>query len=209
MPRSLPWASVLIAIGVAACGTVLQPPAGRSLTLPLISTEEMAGHFLLRQRIDYRFRERAGTFEAVVQKQCNQLLVIGLTPLGTRVFTIRQEGLEVSTTMPLGDEVWPFPPGFVLLDIQRAYLLELAGKRSDGPHELSIAGQPMTETWSGGRLVERSFPDSSTPSRGRVVVRYTPGIAPSRPAGRVNIVNEPYGYELDVVTLSRTQLDCP
>ena len=68
-------------MSLAACGTAPQAPAGRSPTPPLISTEEMAGHFLLRQRIDYRFRERAGTFEAVVQKQCNQLLVIGLTGL--------------------------------------------------------------------------------------------------------------------------------
>jgi hypothetical protein len=169
----------------------------------------MSGHFLLRQHIEYRFGERAGSFEAVVQKQCDELLVIGLTPLGTRAFTIRQEGLEVTTKTPLGSEVWPFPPSFMLVDIQRAYLLDLTRSRRDGLHQRSIAGQSLTETWSGGRLVERSFPDSSTPSRGRVVVRYTPGAGPSYPPHRVNLVNEVYGYELDVVTLSRTGLDCP
>jgi hypothetical protein len=57
--------------------------------------------------------------------------------------------------------------------------------------------------------VERSFPDPSEPSWGRLVIRYSPGIALSHPPHRVNVVNERHGYELDLVTLSRTALECP
>ena len=163
----------------------------------------------MRQRIDFRYGEQSGSFEAVIQKHCDELTVIGFTPFGTRAFSIRQHGTQVSVEshVPGG---WPFSPRYVLLDIHRSHFVPIP---EDPPHEgsreVSHGGVTILERWSAGRLVERSYRADPAGPAGSVVVTYVDGATARGQAGHVRLRNERYGYELDVTTVYRNELSCP
>ena len=185
------------------------PGAGLDPPGELVATEEIPGNFLMRQQIDFRHGEQSGSFEAVVQKHCDELTVIGFTPFGTRAFSIRQRGVEVSVESHLAG-AWPFSPRYVLLDIHRSYFVPIP---SDPPHEgsrqVSHGGGTILESWSAGRLVERSYRPRPGEPAGSVVVTYVDGATARAPARQVRLRNERYGYELDVTTVYGSELTCP
>ena len=58
----------------------------------LVSTQEIPGNFSIRQQLEYRHGEERGSFEAVLQKLCDEVVVIGFAPFGAPAFTIHQIG---------------------------------------------------------------------------------------------------------------------
>jgi hypothetical protein len=193
-------------------GCAVQGPAGEGdASAPfqaLASTREIRGNFSMRQQIDYRFGERRGSFEAVVQKRCDVLTLVGFTPFGTRAFSIEQRGREVSARTHVSG-TWPFPPHFILLDVHRAYLVPMPERPpADGFRELRHGAERVSETWAAGRLLERRFDRLDTGRPGPILVRYVDGSVPGAPAREIQIANQRHGYELDVTTLSRSELDC-
>jgi hypothetical protein len=193
---------------VLACASA-PPPAGLEPEGALVAADEIPGNFLMRQQIDFRYGEESGSFEAVVQKHCDELTVIGFTPFGTRAFSIRQRGLQVSVESHLAG-AWPFSPRFVLLDIHRSYFVPIPeNPPHEGTREVSHGGESILERWSAGRLVERSYrPDPAGPAGG-IVVRYVDGATARVPARHVRLHNERYGYDLEVITVFREELACP
>jgi hypothetical protein len=188
------WAARLIPLLLLACVS----PSGE-----LVTTDEIPGNFLMRQQIDFRYGEQSGSFEAVVQKHCEELTVIGFTPFGTRAFSIRQRGIEVSveSRLPGG---WPFSPRHVLLDIHRSYFVPISeNPPQEGTRETSHGRETILESWSAGRLVERRY------QPGSIVVTYVGGATAREPARRVRLHNERHGYDLDVTTVYRAELTCP
>lgn len=193
-------------------GCAVQGPAAESdASAPsegLTSTREIRGNFLMRQQIDYRFGERRGSFEAVLQKRCDVLTLIGFTPFGTRAFTIEQRGHDVSARTHVSG-TWPFPPHFILLDVHRAYLVPMPeSPPADGFRELLYGAEVVSEKWAAGRLLERRFDRFDADRPGPIIVTYVDGSVPGAPAREIHIVNERHGYELDVTTLSRSELHC-
>ena len=147
--------------------------------------------------------------EAVIQKYCDELTVIGLTPFGTRAFTIRQRGTQVIAES-LAPGAWPFPPRNILIDIHRIYFVPLpATPPAPGIREIPRGDEIMEERWESQRLVERSFRRASGDPPGRIVVTYRSGTTRDAPAPEVRLENEWYGYRLDVTTVSRSELTCP
>jgi hypothetical protein len=205
------WAARLIPVLLIACVSGQAPEPAASLEAPgeLVATAEIPGNFLMRQQIDYRYGEQSGSFEAVVQKHCDELTVIGLTPFGTRAFSIRQRGSEVSVESHLPG-AWPFPPRYVLLDIHRSYFVPIPkNPPREGRREIPHGDGSILESWSAGRLLKRSYRPPPGGSAGRVVVTYVGGATAREPARRVRLRNERYGYHLDVTTAYRTELTCP
>jgi len=112
-------------------------------------------------------------FEAAVQKQGDTLTVIGLSPLGQAGFVLTQDSagvrFENRTDMQL-----PFPPRFVLLDVQRTFFpwLPTTGPVSDGERSAVVDGERVVEIRSGGKLKERRFTRCDGMPAGDIVVRY-------------------------------------
>jgi len=201
--------AALAALG-AACAGGPSPPATRGAGgSGLVPTQEIAGNFLMRQQLAFRAGEERGHFEALVQKHCDELIVVGLSPFGSRAFTLRQRGVDVEVETHI-DVAWPFPPRRVLQDVHRVYLLPLADPPlADGVHESVWGDEVVSERWSSGRLRERRLRRSDGAPPGDVVVRYEDGASAEHPPVRVRVVNERFGYVLDVTTVERRPLTCP
>jgi hypothetical protein len=200
----------LALLGVA-CASVEAPDGGAGGGYPgeLVPSDRIPGNFLLRQRVDYRYGDAQGSFEAVVQKYCGELTVVGFAPFGGRAFSIRQQGLEVEV-----DSRWqasgPFPPRYVLVDIHRSLFVPIpADPPRDGTRELPHGEETIEESWSSGRLTQRSFRRNSGQPAGRVVVTYVGGVTPDSPPGRIRLHNGWYDYDLDVSVVTREELECP
>jgi hypothetical protein len=193
---------------LAACAT--SAPEPRPSARPeLVSTREIPGSFLLRQQVEFRAGERSGSFEAVVQKRCDELVVIGFTPFGQRAFSVRQRGTEVDAEVHVPG-AWPFPPEYILLDIHRAYLVPLPTHPPEGGvRETRYGSESLSERWAAGRLTARRFRSGDDGQEAGVVIRYGGEAARVDTPGEVFIENRELGYEIEVSTLSRIDLECP
>jgi len=148
-------------------------------------------------------------FEAAVQKQGDTLTVIGLSPLGQAGFVMTQDSagvrFENRTDMPL-----PFPPRFVLLDVQRTFFpwLPDAVLAADGVRSAVVDGERVVEIRSGGKLKERRFTRCDGVPAGDIVVRYEWSDADSgRVAPRKAVLdNGWFGYRMTVDTHAETRL---
>jgi hypothetical protein len=175
----------------------------------LASTGEIAGNFSMRQHIAFEAGDERGGFDALVQKHCDELVVVGLTPFGSRAFSLRQRGVEVEVETRV-EIAWPFPPERILLDIHRAFLLPLPDPPPpDGVRELRWKDEVVTERWAAGLLRERRFRRADGMPPEEVVIRYADGISATHPARQLRIDNRRFGYQLEVTTVERHELGCP
>ncbi|MCP4004210.1 MAG: DUF3261 domain-containing protein [bacterium] len=178
--------------------------------MKLLASGQVPGNFALRQRLRFRAADgTSGALEAVLQVHCGALVIVGLSPLGQRLFSITQRGYETQvqsfTTQP-----WPFAPDRVLLDVHRTYLYPVADPPlADGSHTVFLGSFAFVERWQDGRLVERTIPDRLGARMGSVVVSYKGGVAPREVPRRVHLRNGLHDYEIEVETLSRRELICP
>jgi len=206
--KAVASSALLVALACAASPT---PPDADAFEAPgeLVATQEIAGDFLARQLLRFRFGDQQGALEAVLQKHCDELTLVGLTPFGTPAFAIRQRGLEVRVESSLPGP-WPFSPRRVLADVHRIYFLPQAERApADGVHRARLGGETVSERWAGGRLLERSFESATGDPPGRIVVRYPGGADRGAATREVHLTNERHGYEIDVTTLSWKALACP
>ncbi|MGH0035898.1 MAG: DUF3261 domain-containing protein [Myxococcota bacterium] len=186
---------------------------GEALASQLLPSESIRPGMSLRQRLRFRTGEAGGgrqaSFEAVVQADCREVLVVGLTPFGTRLFTIRQVGRETRFEW-MFDEPWPFRPEHILLDVHRAFLHPLADPpRPDGRHPRRFGGAQGAETWRDGRLMERVVEETGGPEAALWTARYEGGWGADVWPGTVRIESARYGYTIEITTLERRPLACP
>ncbi len=178
-----------------------------ALSARLLSSSQLAGDQVLRQRLHFRFAEETGVLDAVVQVDCGVLRVIGLSPIGSRLFVIEQRGLEVTLETTTQRQL-PFSARNLLLDVQRTYLYPLSDPApADGRYRHQQGVTTLHETWRGGRLRERVIADSNGERKGEIVVSYEGGYASSETPPRVHLDNRLYGYSLDVQTLEKRVLE--
>lgn len=203
-------ALVVLGLSMAACGTSAPPaPPEYPGTLAPASTLHAPGlgeAFVLEQRV--RSESLAGEYEfrAVLQKQGNDLVVIGLGPHGGRGFVLTQRGEEVEFESHLPREL-PFPPRFMLLDIHRAFFKGLDGPLPDGEHRETRDGEEIVERWEGGLLRERIFRRLDSEPEGEIRVTYDPGLGGNAPPREVRLNNGWFGYLLTITTLSHQRID--
>jgi hypothetical protein len=204
---------VSLAVAVAAFAGGCSGPPPQSAPRPdpgvLHAPGEYPGAFLDRQTIVASYGKKSAKFDAVLQKQGDELVLLGMTPFGSRAFSLRQKGLDVSFESYVAQEL-PFPPRYILFDVQRVFF-EGAPPGSppppDGPHESSRDGEAMTEYWQDGRLQQRRFRRASGDPPGEIVIVYDGGMPPGGPPPpHIAFVNGWYGYRLDITTLSHQPL---
>jgi hypothetical protein len=166
----------------------------------LVPAERMEGELVLRQKLRFRYAARSGSLDAVVQVHCRKLSIVGLSPMGTRLFSITQEGDAIAVES-LANAAWPFPPEQILQAVHRTYLLPIARPaRADGAHEVEVGEIRLVEEWKDGVLVERRFPG--------VTVRYAGERHATGIASQAALRDEALGYHLDIETLSVDRLTC-
>jgi hypothetical protein len=198
--RSLLLALVL----VSACGH-RQPPPSATLPAPtakdLPPPDAIPGAFTVRQKLTAKSAHGGGGFEAVLQKKPGELLLVGMTPFGSRAFLLRQTAADVQFTSYISREL-PFPPTYMLLDVHRVMDTWLAGPPpTDGERSGPVAGgtERVRERWKAGKLAERTFSptDPAAKPPGDVTITYE-GQGPSGLAARVSLANARFGYSLAI-----------
>jgi len=188
---------------------VVEDPGQGPATAPgypgaLISTDAMTRDFMARQQLEGTFGEREFKFDAVLQLRNGTLTVLGLTPFGTKAFVLEQTGTEVSFESLIDREI-PFPPEYMLQDIHRAWFWHAQLPWGDRPPDAEtvsadVAGEHVTETWSGNGLVRRTFERLDGAREGTIRIDYMGGHQTGRPARQVILENGWFGYRLEITT---------
>jgi hypothetical protein len=188
---------------LCACSSARPRPAPE-LPGVLVHPSVVAANFLRTQKLLARFGSDSHSLEAVLQKQGDTLTLVALSPFRTRLFVLEQRGLEVKFTSYLPQEL-PFPPRYILYDVQRVYFRGLPGAPlADGEHSAAQDGETIRERWASGRLLERDF--SRAGMQGRIAVTYQPGMAGNVSSPLIEIDNAWMGYHLTIQTISEQPL---
>ncbi len=188
---------------IGACGGTREPaqapPDARGCCV-FVDTARLPGDFVWRQRIGVSYRERQESFQAVLEKQGNRLVLLALTPFGTRAFALEQVGVTVSYT-PFMDLELPFPPKYILADVHRTFFRGLPEPTADGVYQGEADGERITERWENGRLMRREYLGPNGDASGSIVIDYVGGMRDGTPSGEIHFDNRRYGYALTITTL--------
>lgn len=186
-----------ITLALAACGGARSKQetsavAAYSLAGVLIPTEQIeTPPFVVQQRIKGTYQGGEVSIDCVVQWKDGKLTVLGLTPFGTRAFSIEQTGTQVKFEKYI-DRDMPVKPEMVLYDIHRVFFRGLPPGQGQGQDH----GDTVTETSSGDHVIERRF-QSMEGSTNLVVITFDGPPAPIV-APHVRIANAGYGYLLEI-----------
>lgn len=197
-----------LAASAPACGTArVSTPKLDDTSYPwtLLPVTRWPRNVMLNQRVEARARGAEHGFDAVLQKRGDSLTLLGLTPFGTRAFVLEQRGVEVSFRSFV-DRDLPFPPRFMLIDIQRTFFALDPSERppEDGRREFTFEGERVVEEWAGGVLRRRDFERLDGLPKGRITIDYDAWRegAPMK----VTISNGWFGYVMEVTTREVTVL---
>lgn len=204
--------TALVAVLLAGCRP---PPPG-----PLPPSEGLGAPLIARQKV---VAEHAGDrrgFDAVLQYDGTSLLLLALTPMGTKAFAIRQQGrvatVDVFARGPDGRAApVPADPTEILRDIHRSLFVPTGPAQADGwqrrtdPTAEKPAGRPaapLFQRWRGGRVVARIYGPRRRASSLRI--SYPTPLAPDATAlpERVELDHDALDLHLSIHTLSTTPL---
>jgi hypothetical protein len=126
-------AALLAALaGGPGCATLAQlQPLPRACPGPLLPVAEMGPDFALQAHYRVRSRGREQALLLVAEKRGGRLVLLGLDPLGTHVFSLVQEGSEVRRERHLRP-LFPFAPENALRDVERVRFADALAARDDG-----------------------------------------------------------------------------
>ncbi len=171
------------------------PPMGYPGTLqdPALTPYD----FMVRQHAEGQYGKRSLSFDAVVQKTEGKLLVLLLTPFGSRALLIEQDGMDIRTQKFIDREL-PFEPEFILLDVQRVFIKghPVSARAAEGWIDAVIDDEHVRERWQAGKLFERRYRRTSGVPEGSIIVRYDGGFEPGTKPPTITLDNEWFGYSL-------------
>ena len=106
---------------------------------PLLDPSALGRQLQIEQRVTARWDDREDSFDAVLMVTKRRLRLVALTPIKTTIFAITLvDGRATFTKQPTRQ--FPFPPAFIVADVQRAFYPWIAPP----PSELfrPVVGQP-------------------------------------------------------------------
>ncbi len=196
--------TMLALVALTSCAPTLRqtPMAQQEYPGILAPPNTLGPDFSVRQHLTIQAHGRNAEVDVVLQKRQNELLVIGLGPVGVRAFVLRQDGADVSFEQSFGPKM-PFAPRNILVDIHRAYFMRLPSESEIGNADKTIAGEldgeHVEEKWRGGSLVERRF--TRPGFKGAVTVHYSTGCTVERcEPEELTIQNEWFAYEIKIAS---------
>ena len=150
MTRTLLCALVLL----AGCATDHRSPARIAgyICYPLQPPASFGRTAEFEHVMHAEYQGRTFELHALLRMDAGELIVLGLTPLGTRAFTIRYDGNTVTLDNPNGPKI-PFPPEMILSDIQEMFwpvLPDTGGwhvrtRQPSGEREFYLAGKLVSD----------------------------------------------------------------
>ena len=204
---------VWLALALASCGGP-QRPEGPPPEYPgrlhdpatLVSPAGLGDAFALEHRVRTVYPDGEQQFRAVLQRTADRMVLVGFAPHGGRGFVLQHtaEGVEFESHLP---QELPFPPEFMLRDIQRVWFLGLRGPLPDGEHRETIEGEEIVETWQDGRLRERTYRRVDDTPPGVQRATYEGGLGGDEPPPVVTFENGWFGYRLILTTLSHQTIE--
>ncbi|MGB3052069.1 MAG: DUF3261 domain-containing protein [Polyangiales bacterium] len=163
--------------------------------------------FLWRQHVTASWSDGSESFDAVLQMHGEELMLMGLGPMGRPGFIATLTTSGVTFENRSGRSL-PFAPEHILADVQKVFYPWLgpvpagfSGTRT-GEHKSLM----ISETYAGGRLLTRVFERSDAVERGELRIRYEgwlPGLSAPQ---RAVLDNVWFGYELTIVTVEQHRL---
>lgn len=192
-----PTRILLCIVMLSACGGA---PPRRPYTGPLLSPSHLGNDFLWRQRIDAVHAKGRVSFSAVVQKRGAGLILLGLTPFGTRAFVLEQTNQQIRFQSFISQKL-PFPPHYMLIDFHRVF--QIGDQLSDGWHCQTFRTERMCEFWQQQRLLKRRYQSLSRSSEPSITVTYGRGYSRNDPPSEVTLHNPWFNYTLHITTLAR------
>ncbi|HEY4182507.1 MAG TPA: DUF3261 domain-containing protein [Kofleriaceae bacterium] len=153
---------------LAACGGAPKRHVTIDTTAPaaypgtLADPKTLHPDFMVRQSLVIHAKKPTGEkidaeLDAVLQKQGDTLLVLGLGPMNVKAFTLTQKGTILEAEQFVGPDM-QFSPRNIVLDVHRVLF-----KRLPVPKEAStvvtgeLDGEHVEETWKDGQLRTRVF----------------------------------------------------
>ena len=192
-------AATIACAACVACGGKVNAPMDAEYPGSTPPPETLKPDFMVEQHIEAQRGDKKGAFDAVVQKQGDELLVVGLGPMKTRAFVLRQKGLRVTFEQRFGPAL-PFPPRNIVVDVHRVFFKRLprVPGSADGTYEGTLDGEKVYEVWRDGMLRERRFYRPGE-EMGAVKITFGEGCRPEKcEPDHVRIDNAWFGYSLEI-----------
>lgn len=159
-----------------------------------------------QQRVTAHWADDVQSFEAVLSKTGDELLLIGLSPMKTPGFVVRLADGEVELDNRSPQPV-PFDPRYIMLDVQRVYFPWIPDEPpTDGERSHRTDGEHVTERWAGGRLMERRFRREDARPPGEIRVTYEGWEDGMDAPRRATLDNGWFGYTLEIETFVQQRL---
>ena len=174
----------------------------------LLPVDDLRENLLMRQHVTVKWADREESFDAVLQKRGDVLLLLGLGPMNTVGFKLTLDRDGVSFENFSGREL-PFRPERILADVQRVFYpwIQEGWDCVECERREILDGLEVWERIGARFLVERSFRLLARPERGRIVVRYEGWTSDPPVPIRATLDNGWYGYELTIVTTGIERID--
>ena len=142
-----------------------------------------------------------GDFDAVLQKQGDTLLVVGLGPMSVKAFTLRQHQGRIEFSQAYGPAL-PFSPRNIVVDVHRIFFKRLPPPTDaayTGVIRGELDGEHVEETWQGGELRARVFTRPGSALVGAVRVALGAGCTAARctPVS-ASLRNEWFAYSIEI-----------
>lgn len=200
---------VLVVFGACARSAPVAQP-GLDAVLgpgPMLSPETIGEQFLWRQRVTASWGDRVESFDAVLQMHDEQLVLMGLGPMGRPGFIVTLTEAGVTFENRSGRSL-PFPAEHIMADVQKVFYpwLPPAAASFSGTRTGAFETLMISETYADGRLITRDFQRSDAIDRGTLRVRYegwVPGLSAPQ---RADVNNAWFGYELEIITAQQQRL---
>ena len=177
----------------------------------LLPVSDLQPDLLMRQRVTIAWKDREESFEAVLQKRGDVLLLLGLGPMNAVGFSLTLDDRGVEFENRTG-RAMPFDPERILADVQRVFYPWLGDASSclECERRGIREGLEVVERIGPSGLVERRFTPADPPQSRSIVITYQPtwledGLVPTLAVLR----NDSAGYELTVETDSVERIGSP
>lgn len=198
------------ALLTAACASGT-PPAQTTTTQrdypgTLRPPAELGADFQWRQQVTAQWPQGTRSFDAVLSKSGDELLLVGLGPMDTPGYVLRLDAqARLHFENHTGQEM-RFKPRYVLLDVQRVFYPWFPTSLDTGTREVSVDQERVTETWNGGVLTHRTFQRLDNDPPGTIVVTYAGWKPGSRAPERAVLNNGWFGYSMTIQTFEQSSL---
>jgi hypothetical protein len=191
----------LLLLSLAGCAHL--PGWGRAVpTCPgqLVPTSQIRGDLLLRQRVRIEAGDTHVVLRLITQKRGDELLLLGIDPLGAKLFTLRQRGSEVEVEA-LPARVLAVEPITLLRELHRMRFLSVPTPPAGAPFVIVRQGTEISERWQEASLRERRFRRLDEQPAGVVTIRFEAPGPGEEGLERISIDNGWCGYRAEIVTL--------